>query len=120
MSHFNKLVAFNPVYLKNKHGNIVRNKFYDIDDVLIPGRRVLREGIEATTLHIVSVDRQRNLVAIMQDGHSVHMNAMTGSRYFTTNILVYRYKTEVVGNEVHVILPYGRLFEFPLKEGAGF
>lgn len=54
----------------------------------------------------------------MEDGHSVHMNSIEGSRYFSSQILVYRYRTEVVGNEVHVILPFERLFQFPLKEGA--
>ena len=48
------------------------------------------------------------------------MNSLTGSRYFTPKILVYRYRTERVGNEEHAILPYERLFEFPLKERAGF
>jgi hypothetical protein len=118
MSNWNKLVAHDPVSRRNKHGNVVRGWLYDIDDILRPGRKVLREGIGATTLHVISVDKERSLVAIMEDGHSIHMNAMTGSRYFTSQILVYRYRTQVVGNEVHVILPYDRIFEFPLKEGA--
>ncbi|MCV9964008.1 hypothetical protein OIU34_19190 [Pararhizobium sp. BT-229] len=118
MSNWSKLVAHDPVSRRNKHGNTVRGWFHDIDDVLQPGRKVLREGISATTLHIISVDRERNLVAIMEDGHSVHMNSIEGSRYFSSQILVYRYRTEVVGNEVHVILPFERLFQFPLKEGA--
>ena len=54
----------------------------------------------------------------MEDGHSVHMNAHDGSRYFSSQIMVFRYRTETVGNEVHVILPYTPLFRFPLKEGA--
>jgi len=120
MSHWNKLIGIDPVSTRNAYGNIVGSKMHDISEVLVPGRRVLREGLAGTILHVISVDRERQLVAIMEDGHSVHMNAMTGSRYFTSQILVYRYRTESVGNEMHVWLPYDRLFTFPLKEGAGF
>lgn len=118
MSHWTKLVAHDPVALRNEYGNIIRGWFQDIDDVLRPGRKVRRDGISATILHVISVDRERGLVAIMEDGHSVHMNSHDGSRYFSSQIMVFRYRTETVGNEVHVILPYTPLFRFPLKEGA--
>jgi hypothetical protein len=118
MSHWSKLVAHDPVARLNQHGNTIRGWFQDIDDVLIPGRKVRREGISATTMHVISVDRERSLVAIMEDGHSVHMNSHDGSRYFSSQIMVFRYRTETVGNEVHVIVPYTALFRFPLKEGA--
>lgn len=119
MSNWNKLYAHDPVLKRSRHGYGIKSIMHDIEDVLVPGRKVLRDGIAATELHVISVDKERRIVALMEDGHSVHMNAMTGSRYFTTKILVYRYRTETVGNEVHVILPYNTLFQFPLKEGAG-
>ncbi|MBY3432959.1 hypothetical protein HFN89_02045 [Rhizobium laguerreae] len=119
MSNWSKLVAHDPVLRRNEYGRFVRGWFHDIEEVLKPGRKVLRDGVSATVLHVISVDRVRNIVALMEDGHSVHMNSIEGSRYFTTKILVYRYTTEVVGNEIHVQLPFERLFQFPLKEGAG-
>jgi hypothetical protein len=119
MSNWSKLVALDPVVRRNEYARTFNVWFHDIEEVLKPGRRVLREGVSATDLYVISVDRERNIVALMEDGHSVHMNSIEGSRYFTSKILVYRYKTEVVGNEIHVILPFERLFQFPLKEGAG-
>ena len=53
MSHWNKLVAHDPVARRNQYGNIVRGWFQDIDDVLRPGRKVRREGISATILHVI-------------------------------------------------------------------
>jgi hypothetical protein len=119
MSNWNKLIGIDPVRPVNKYGHAIESRLLDIDELLVIGRRVLRDGISATTLHVVGVDRERNLVALMEDGHSVHMNSIAGSSYFTSQIMIFRYITEVVGNEVHVILPYSPLFKFPLKEGAG-
>nr|WP_250808215.1 hypothetical protein [Neorhizobium tomejilense] len=120
MSNWNKLIGIDPVKRLNKYGHAIESRLYDIDDLLVIGRRVLRDGISATTLHVVGFDKERSLVALMEDGHSVHMNSHAGSSYFTSQIMVFRYRTEVVGNQVHMILPYSRLFQFPLKEGAGF
>ena len=75
MSNWNKLTAADPDYRYNAYGNVIRPTFSDIDDVLVPGRKVLRDGISATTLHVVSVDRERSLVALIEDGHSVHVTS---------------------------------------------
>jgi len=120
MSNFNQLFGVDPVLRKQEDGHFSHATLKDIDSVLVVGRMVRIEGMSVTTMHVVAVDRARRLVAIMEDGHSTHMNSIEGSLYSTSENKVYKYLERIVGNQVHVILPYSPLFKFPLREGAGF
>jgi hypothetical protein len=114
------LIGVDPVGTKKGWHPVRHAEHRDIADVLVPGRRVKLEGTVVTTRHVASVDRERRLVAILEDGYSHYMDRMAGSRHVGTNVKVYRYEEVKAGNEVHVSVYFAPVLAFNLKEGTGW
>lgn len=118
MSNWMTLIGVDPVGKDNGRHPVRHAEFRDIADVLMPGRRVKLDGTVTTIMHVASVDRERKLVAILEDGFSHYMGRLSGSRHIGTNVKVFRYEEVVRGNEVHVSVYFSPVLKFNLKEAA--
>lgn len=111
MSWGTPLVAISP--RRNKYGTHALLR--DIDDVLVVGRKVYREGIAEGHMWIADVNREHKLVAVRRPGYTSYGGRMSGSVYSAAVDMVFVYREVPYGNRIEVVVDFPAEIEIPVK-----